>query len=104
MNNDTVHLFDDNDVRTAIVGWPHEWPPWEHIAKVTGRESGATALVKFPEGIDELAATCFMEGDTIDDLYEVVYYTRDSYSGLPEDMGPNVSRGARYLKNKESNQ
>ena len=97
---DHVQLFDDaqKTKRTHILSWPQQWPPWERLVLVTGKQTGVTGMVKVPEGIDELSASCIMDGSTLNDVYFVAYYRRDSYSQLPEDLGPNVSRGAAYIK------
>lgn len=97
MNNDKVHLF-DGEKRIGILDWPHQWPPWERLAVVVGRQTRVSALVRSPEGIDELSAAAVKIGISMEEMYEITYYLRDSYSRLPEDMGPNVSRGARYVK------
>ena len=98
-SNDCVHLFSDAEAldRTHILGWPHEWPPWEHLALVVGRETRVAACVKVPEGLLELGSMCVYP-ETVDSLYEITFYRRASYSELPADMGPHVSRGARYIK------
>ena len=97
--NDHVQLFDDASAArfSHIYGWPHPWPPWERLARVIGRRTRVAALIRVPEGLDEIASFC-EDGETPESLYEITLYRRVSYSELPPDMGPNVTRGAKYIK------
>lgn len=100
---DHIMLYADPDflLRTDVLPWPHQWPPWDYVILVTGVQTGVRALVSI-EGLDELAEGCRELGTTMGVMYRQTTYQLCSYSELPEEVAldpkSRLFRAARYAK------
>lgn len=99
-----LRLFNDPDMRSQRmqVSWPstQPWPPPERMAYITGLHGWGNEALITAEGYDQMTAHAAENGRSVEDSFEVAWYTRVRYSQLDAEEvmpGTHLSRGAAYI-------